>query len=192
MIFLPLEIAEMEDESNKAFIANMYEEYRWIMYKMAYPLLWNDQDVEDAVNECIANLIGHVLELRLKSSCNLQLYIVSSIRNTCFNRLRKRERTKEDLFETYAEFVDSQASPDMSLEDTVELSASMAEYEDALSAMPASLRSILTEKFVIGMTDKEIAQSHGIKPESVSSYVSKARRKAIVILKDRMNRKEDE
>lgn len=57
MIFFPLAILMISDESDREFMKALYIKYRMSMFRMARALTDSEQDAEDVVSEACVSLI---------------------------------------------------------------------------------------------------------------------------------------
>lgn len=184
MILFPLAITELKDENDREFMQNIFIDFQKVMYLKAYSVMKNTHDAEDVINECWISLCDHIptlRELKQKSFCDLRRYLVISIRNTCFNRMNKKDRRHEVLFEGSDEYVAS-VQGKYSAEDEAVMTVSIEEYMKVAKALPPMYYDILMMKNVQGASNAEIAKRFGIKENSVRSYVSSAKKKARAIL----------
>ena len=184
MILFPLAIIELDDESDKAFMKNVFEDFQKIMYLKAYSVMKNTHDAEDIVNECWIALCDHIpllRELKQKSFCDLRRYLVIAVRNACINRMNKKDRRHEVLFEGSDEYAAS-VQAKHSAEDEAVMAVSIEECMKAVKMLPEMYYDILMMKSVQGASNAEIAKQFGIKEDSVRAYVSSARKKARAML----------
>lgn len=174
---LPAVVLLLEDENDRVFMTRLYMEYRGLMFALAYAMLGSAEEAQDAVNDAVVCLIEKVSVLRGKPRCILRSYIVSTIRHTAIDALRKRARKSEPLLildaEDAAPLEDEAASIDAEV-------AARADHEDflrALTAMPERDRHLLQWKYYDEWSDEEIAKLLGIGRNSVRAALWKARKR---------------
>ena len=61
LIDIPITILLIEDDSDRAFMEQLYLDYSKLMYAVAMSRLGNPLDAEDAVHEAILRLIDKIL-----------------------------------------------------------------------------------------------------------------------------------
>ena len=71
----PIAIAAIKNDDDRTFMEQLYIKHRKIMYKTAYSMLRNDQDIEDIINTACISIIGKIDRLRGFDSCTLQAYL---------------------------------------------------------------------------------------------------------------------
>lgn len=181
----PIAILAIENDDDRVFMERLYIENRQIMYKKAYSLLHNQQDAEDVINTACVALINNLARLRGFDSCTLQAYIVSTIRNTAINSIKKRNlisaHNVSDADVAFERAVSDDQAPDSKVIQQAELEA----LKQALISLPEKEMTLLQMKYVMEMSDEQIAKRLGIKCASIRSYLARARRHAREILKER-------
>ncbi|MEG1844559.1 MAG: sigma-70 family RNA polymerase sigma factor [Clostridia bacterium] len=179
MLFFPLILLAMDNQDDKAFMAKVYEDNRVLMYKIAYKVLHDRHDVEDAIGETCLRLIEKVEVLRQLECCKLTAYVVSSIRNVSINLAIKHARNDAHVFLTDEEDLrEAEARADTHPEAHVLQVAQKDELKRALMRLPEKERMILVMKYVDGLDDAQIAAVLRISPGSVRTYLTRARRHA--------------
>ena len=171
-MMMPLALLTIEDDDDRAFMTQLYQKYSGLMYRVAYDLVQDHNDAQDIVNDVIVRLIDKIPLLREKESCVLRSYVVSAIRRTSLNVLKKRGRKALLDDEVLADVPDDHATVEA---DAIAL-ASQAEIAAALGRLPERERNLLRWKYFEEYTDEEIGALLGIGKDSVRAYLTKARR----------------
>ncbi|MEZ7873057.1 MAG: sigma-70 family RNA polymerase sigma factor, partial [Eubacteriales bacterium] len=109
--------------------------------------------------------------------------IVISTRRTAIDLLRKRGRRSELLFGD-EDFMDTMASYDPDPDDGLLREADEALLNAGLKRLPQRQRDLLNMKYMLNMDDPEIAETYGVKPDSIPSLLSRARRALKEALKE--------
>ena len=97
MLGFYLSLIDSDDDKNK--FEQLYLTYRQDMYKIAYSILKNNADAEDAVHQAflsIANNFEKILEIPRQE---IKAYIVIIIRNTAINLYNENKRNAEHTVE---------------------------------------------------------------------------------------------
>lgn len=175
-MMIPLVVLAIEDEEDRAFMTQLYLEYSGIMYRVAYSYVQDHHDAQDIVNDAIVRLIAKIPILREKDSCIIRSYVVSTVKRTSINALRKRNRK---MIKT--DFLDNEALeniPDDSVEVEAKVIANVTHSEivAVLGQLPDKEKNLLRWKYFDGYSDEEIADILGIGKASVRAYLTKARR----------------
>lgn len=95
---LPLIILAIEDESDREFMARLFQENQRMMFQRTLDILHNVQDAEDAMQTALERLIDKIATLRsMEDKRRRTNYIAATCRNTALSHLRKLKNY--DLFE---------------------------------------------------------------------------------------------
>lgn len=94
MISAPTMLLFMEDDSDRAFMEQLYIDHAKLMYAAAISTLGNAMDAEDAVHEAILRLNDKIALLRGLDSCTLRRYIVVTVRRVAINFGIKKGRDR--------------------------------------------------------------------------------------------------
>ena len=171
-MMMPLALLTIEDDDDRAFMTQLYEKYSGLMYRVAYDCVRDYSDAQDIVNDVVVKLIDKIPLLREKESCVLRSYVVSAIRRTSLNALKKRGRKALLDDDALADMPDDRAT----VEADAIARASQADIAAALDKLPERERHLLRWKYFEEYTDEEIAALLGIGKDSVRAYLTKARR----------------
>jgi len=143
------------DEQTKQQFVDTVREKRELMWRIAYALLKNEADAEDAVSSAVE--ATWKWRHRLRSPEALPAYLVKCTANAAKSQLRKRRFTVP--LEPYEAML--QAPEEQDIAHTV-------------SGLPDKFRIPLQLKFGEDMTEKEVARVLGIPRGTVSSRISRA------------------
>jgi len=181
-----LALTALESESDRHFMEELYREYQPLMLRLANKIVRDPDTAEDIVEEVLLSFISKIETLTRQSRPVLRAYIVTSIRNRSINHLRraKSERTRnvhdgEALLENHADDC-GDIDAELIFLDT------RRELKRALRALPIEERRVLEMKFFLEMSDSEIAETLGIKRESVGKRVLRAKNRLRQILVEGM------
>ncbi|MGI6027926.1 MAG: RNA polymerase sigma factor [Candidatus Heteroscillospira sp.] len=167
--------------SDQEFILELYNNFGRLMFATAKKYTSNNSVCEDIIQDSLVKLIGKVSLLRKFDRCVLTSYIVSTVRNTSINHLR-RKALEQKIMNPYIELSDAdEASP----LPTDEIISSMEDHE-ILSAAWNSLdeddRFLLEGKYFLDYSDSELAEMLSCKPVSIRMKLTRARRKLMTKL----------
>lgn len=166
--------------TEKQYMHALYDEFIGLMIKTARKYESDPNEVEDIIQDSLLKLISKVNILQEMERCILAAYIVSTVRNTSINHLKKKSISmnynakEEDLSEIPA--------------DTLRLDELLVlrEKKDSLMrvwpSLPEEDRIILEGKYILGYTDSELANELKIKPSSIRMKLTRARRKALYLM----------
>ena len=133
-------------------------------HRIAWSLVGNRADAEDAVQQALLNAWTHRANARPGAE---RAWMMRILINECRSILRRRRRCipVEEVPATPA------APPDN------------AALQEALRALPESLRTPLLLKYMEGMTEKEVALAMALPVSSVKNRLFRARK----LLKEQLN-----
>jgi RNA polymerase sigma factor (sigma-70 family) len=152
------------DGSPDAFVADLYRDHGVVLVRIALALVGDRQTAEDVVQDAFLGLYRALP--RLTTPGNALAYLRASVVNGCRSVHRSRQRSFRR---------DPQAVlPVWSAE-----SAALAREESrlalaAVARLPRRRREILALRYLLDMTDGEIAVTLGISKAAVSSAASRA------------------
>lgn len=157
----------------------IYLKYRVLMYRVAFGLLKNRQDTEDAVQDAFVRIYDHISDIDEVDSPRTRSYVMVITRNICLNELRsKKHESGEDIEQL-------NTASEVSVEDEVLSGLEVAAIERALRELPEKYRDILYLT-VYGEYDlRNAALLLGISYENAKSRVQRARKKLAELLERR-------
>lgn len=149
---------------NEQVIARLRENYDDLMRAIAWNILRNREDVEDAVQEAYLSLHEHRLRIFDPDSPAARAYVVQTIESRAINLYHKRKR---------------QAT--LPLEEAAHQSAPLIETNTELAACLKKLkpeeRQLLLLKYEHGYSVKEIAALIGTTPDAAYKMHQRAKKK---------------
>ena len=174
---IPICILAIEDDDDRAFMAELYLNYRRLMYKEILRIVHNQWEAEDVFQTAIEKLIGKVKELRQKDRDHLVSYLIVTSRHVALNALRNGKK-----FEGYS-YDDLCDHPDPAHDRRAIEEGMIHEHELKVLAkiwadLDARTRYILESRYILEKSDAEIAEELQISPQSVRMSLTRARRAA--------------
>lgn len=135
------------------------KQYMASFYRMAYSIVGNQQDAEDAVQQALLNAWRSRHHAREGAE---RAYIMRIVMNESYSILRRRKRTMllDELNQLSAESVCPHSS----------------ELYEAIYALPVKLRSPFLLKYMEDMSEKEVAMTLKLPLSSVKNRLFRARK----------------
>ena len=164
---IPMILMAIEDDADRAFMINLYEQCHKAMYRQAYDILRDHGEAEDAVQDTLVKLIGRMAALRTMPQGQLLPYAVIAAKSTA--------GASEDFAEGWCAAPEEQLGAFIDMERVDLLSR-------GLEKLPQRDRDILMYRYILEMSDEEIAGLLNIKPGSVRMCLSRARKNAFAVL----------
>lgn len=146
----------------------MYKNYRRLMFGIAYDILKNEQDAEDAVQDAFVKLSENLDKIPDADSPRARNFAAVITRNICLNVVRGRH-IEEDI--------DDVNASDKSAEDEFLSAYSVETLERAVLSLPEKYRDIMYITVYEELDLHEAAKLLGITYENAKSRLKRARKK---------------
>ncbi len=167
------------DDDDRAFMVNLYNKYYNLARKTIYNITHDNQKIEDLINDSFVKLIEKISKIRTLDCCSLTVYVVYTVRSVSINHLKHKEVENKHMY--YSENMEL-AEDIFDYEDnTIEKLIRQEELEllnVTFSKLTQNQRDLLYFKYILEMSDKQIAEILGIASGSVRQYLTRARRQA--------------
>lgn len=155
-------LSMIETPDDKAKFERIYNRYRNLMFHVAYKVLGNHHDAEDAVHQAFVAIIRHLEKISDIDCPQTRSYIVLITERKAIDLIRTRHSEKviplnEDLIG-----IEIPAPGDHGL-------------ADALAKLPAHYREVLLLRFDNGYSAKELAQMLGMTESGVRKLIGRAK-----------------
>lgn len=163
---------------------SLYRKSREGMLAWARRCLRSDADAQDMVSESFARLLraGARSPLRSEEPMVLRAYLFRTLRNCISTPRRTQVPIEDDMLVAPAEPEPLPASERTSL----------ADLQEAISGLPASLRTPLLLAYFEGLPHREIAQRMSITTGAVALRIHKAKRRLERQLRALLSEREEE
>ena len=176
---LPQAILLMADESERGLAEHLYVEHRHAMYVVAYSILRNGSDAQDAIAQAMLNIMPKLNSIKTLEHYKLRAYVINTVKNVALAMLARRKRERQLPYDDeLAGYVESASTEDANLSGIADADA----LARALAKLPERERQALYMKYSAEWTDAEIAQALNVRPDSVRVILSRARQHARAIL----------
>ncbi len=168
----------MSGNTDDKLLSGLFEEYKQMMFKIAMGILHNISDAEDAVQDAFVHIINNLKRFSRIPAGKRKAYLNKVVKNICYDRIRKEKRRHEcniDDFDLCSGSVD----------DEVFLALTVEEIRNLLNELPERDQEILYFYLFDDYPPKDIAKIMGIPQEQISTYIERARKQLIKLLKER-------
>ena len=166
------------DNSEK--FEQIYQKYRVLMYRVAYRVLNNRQDTEDAVQDAFVKIYDHISDIGEVDSPRTRSFIMVITRNVCLNELRSRKHDSgENIEELYL-------AAEVSVEEAVLSELGVDQIKSALSELPENYRDILYLTVFKEYDLHSAAELLGITYDNAKQRLVRARKKLAETLDGRV------
>lgn len=154
-----LQMIETAEQRSK--FETLYRSHRQMMYALAYQILHNQQDAEDAVHQAFVKIAENISKISEPECPKTRAFIVTIVENKAIDIYRGKQQHPQLPFEEATVGITVEYSGDNTL------AACMAR-------LPANYRNILLLKYHHGYTTREVAKLLGI----TLSYAAKLEQRA--------------
>jgi RNA polymerase sigma-70 factor (ECF subfamily) len=170
-------IHEISSNGRNVDLAEMVRIYRPRLLKVAFRILKNSEDAEDAVQDTFMNAFAHVENFRGDSL--LSTWLTRIVMNQALMELRRKKRRPSDSLDeeigaeiSMKEMLTSNAPSS----ETLLLEAEKREHlRHAVARLPKRLRIVTIEQLIYERSIAEISQQYGISQSATKSRLLRAR-----------------
>jgi len=183
-----LAIATMED-NDKFFMINLYTDYYGLVRKTVYNITHDANNTEDLIQDTFIKLIGKISLLRTLDSCKTAAYVVYTSRSVAINYIKHKDvQKKHASYGGDADLSEKIFNLDDTIENRIIQREELEEWGNAILRLPDKQKDLLYFKYILEISDAEIAEIFGITPGSVRQYLTRARREAKDLINKEMNK----
>ncbi|MGC4019029.1 MAG: RNA polymerase sigma factor [Muricomes sp.] len=86
----------MDDMTNKKIFERLYDAYAGSVYRIAYSILHDEGQAEDAVHDTFVKLMPYLHTLTDINGNRTKMYLSVAVKNTAINQYRKNKRENEN------------------------------------------------------------------------------------------------
>lgn len=181
---LPVVILAIEDESDRAFMTQIYLDHERIMYAEMLKMSDNRGIMDDVLQESLIRLIDKIDVLRSLDERKRVNYIITTVRNQMRNYHRAHKKDSSISLDDEENSIRKTLCSEDSLEEVVFQNQRRKKLHDIWPKLSEQTRQLLESKYILGLSNTEIAKDFGVKPESVRMMLTRARKEALSYLQD--------
>lgn len=175
---IPYCILVIEDESDRAFMEKLYEEYERLMYSEIFEIVKNQWNAEDVMQTALEKLIDKLSTIRDMRRKQLVNYIISTCKNTAYNYLRDHGKKTEMSYEDDLNTPSPEKGIDLALIKKEELGCLARIW----SRLDERTQYLLEGYYILEKPMSELGKELGMKTDSVRMALTRARKKAYEML----------
>ena len=179
---LALLSVSIEDPNDREFMTQFYLQYERLMYATVLKRLPDQEAAKDIVQDCVIKLIPRIPFLRRQERCVNASYVVSTVRNTTINYMRKQGRTDGRCCSLEEQDEQDMVMPGPSLDERIILEEQKDRLMQIWSNLPDEDQLLLEGKYILGYKDAELADMLGCKKDSIRMKLTRARRRAFQLM----------
>ncbi|MBT2685966.1 RNA polymerase sigma factor [Bacillus sp. ISL-37] len=173
-------------DPNKDFekMEELYELYEQKIYYVAYSVLNNIQQAEDAVQETFITLYQHIDKVHTLNTLDLKRYILRIAKNKAIDSYRKNKRHGIFLDEYQKEATEV---TDENIKDWEQCLMSEAQIDTLLTTLKESYKLVFKYKVYYDLSYQEISELVGVTEANVRKQFERARKSILTVLGGRQN-----
>ena len=177
MLFLLL--STIQDDDDRVFLLDLYTGYYALIRSTVNKVTHDGQENDDLVEDTFLKLIEKISLLRTFDCCKTASYVVYTARSVAINFIRHRDvQNKHSYYGAQEDVLEGLADTKERMEDWYLRREELGSLSDAVLKLPGRQKNLLYFKYVLDMSDAEIAERLSISPGSVRDYLTRARRAA--------------
>ncbi len=165
---LSIYLSVLENEEQKIQFEEIYINYKKLMYSVAYGILHNPHDAEDAVHQAFLSIANNFKKISSIPCQELKPYLVIIVRNTSINLYNKNKRHADRTAELSDElsFVEVDFFEGFAYDELL----------NTISKLPEKYRDVLYLHYINGFSTKEISQMIGISVDTIWKRIERAKK----------------
>lgn len=185
----PVVILMIADDDDRVFMQTLYADYYRIMRTEAYLILGRSEPIDDLIQDACVKLIKKIPTLRALDCCKLHAYVVSTITSITKNFIKRSDVQKKHTYlgrkDDARDIISESVADDAGgVEGEVLRGENLKLMREVFLKLPERDRDILEYKYILSMSDKQIGEMMDIKASSVRELLTRARRKALRMMKE--------
>lgn len=168
-MFIYMMMIDSPDDQSK--FEKIYLEYKGLMYYVAYKILNNGHDAEDAVHNAFIKVAENIQKIDVPVCQKTQNYVVTIVENKAIDiyRANKRKETVEYIDEIIGITVENEGLHGLAR---------------CMSKLPPRYRQVILLKYYHGYSCREIAKQLDITESNAIKLDQRAKKKLLQICKE--------
>ena len=155
-------------------------QYERLMYKIARQYVNSQIECEDIVQDSLANILNKFSTVIALNTNQQTAYVAAVVRNRSLNYLKRKQL--EDGIIVASVDDESYCLQESTIQITRQLDTYSFSVKEALCKLSDDDRYLLEGKYIIGLSDAELACELHCKPASIRMKLTKARRRLLAEL----------
>lgn len=177
--FLMIETPEEQEKFEKFYLV-----YRQRMYQIAFSILRNKQDAEEAVQDSFLSILSCLDKLNEEECHKTWNYIVTIVKNNCFNKHKKKKRFLNISYEDYMKENEGTDGA-MDLADQIIQKEQITLIAELIQQLSYPYKEVLYLQYYNNMNGKEIANILDKSPENIRQISKRAKKKLEQLFRER-------
>lgn len=179
---IPNCILLIEDENDREFMAELFVQYRNLMYGTIYKMTKDPWETEDILQITLEKLIDKISLLKKLDQRRLINYIISACKNNAYNMQYGKSKENVSCFADY-HIIGGERNDLRSIEAYLIKEDCFKRLTEIWFKLDARSQYLLEARYILDKSTKEIGEELHIKPDSVRMALSRARKSVYNLLK---------
>ncbi len=169
----------LNSEADRAIVSDLFAKNYHRMKRAAMGILGEPAAAEDVVQDTFVRCIRHVDRIRALPDRACSMYLLTALKHNALN-CRKRDGLIVQVPADELELQDGSAP----VEEQAIRALTVEELKEAFKRLPDSLKDVLRYKYLLELSDGEIADALGVTKSTVRSYLTRARRAVLAMCRE--------
>ena len=162
-------LALIDNEADASLLSELFDETYHRMKITAMAILHDPAEAEDAVQDTFISCMRRIETVRDLAPDARPYYLLTAVKRNAINRLREKQRFSELL-------QDEPESGDASVEEQAINALRLEQVYGAFKKLPDTYKDVLRYKYLLDLSDREIANLLGVRKATVRVYLMRARK----------------
>lgn len=181
---IPFVILAIEDDEDRAFMTQVYQQYRRLIWSRIRKILKNECEPEDVFQDTLVKLVENVKKLRGMDTRSMVNYIITVAEHKSIDAIRRRNKTREDSINDEAWTGRYFLRSEEEVEELIFRRDSVGKLGSIWHLLDDRSRYLLDGKYFLDLTTREMGAVLNITHDSVRVELSRARKKARKLLEE--------
>lgn len=165
--------------SNSQKLERLFDLYETKMYKMAFYILKDKGQAEDAVQDAFIKVMSHLHRIREPETIEIKYFMMRLIRTAAIDIYRKNKKDRENLLWDLEDAFKNQ----ISYEDIGIVNSENRELiKQILADLQPQYREILELKYYFGMSHQECASYLNVSVDAIAKRFERAKKAALKMM----------
>ena len=170
-------------EEERVFFTELYQRYKRLIYSVAKHYAASETEAEDIMQDAVERLLKRVPKLMDLPGCTLPTYLVYTVRSTAVNYKKHQNVVEKHMQSIAPEDEDTYEDPGESPQEILEREERQRQFAAIWDQIPREDAELLYRKYVLRQSDAMLAGIYHCKKESIRMKLTRAKRKAIALMK---------
>jgi len=176
---ITLMMAAIENDNERELIISLYKNYYNFVRKIIFSITHDDKDIEDLIDDTFIKIIDKISIINTLDCRKTVAYVAYTTKSVSINYLKHKKVENKHLFWGEEDDIAENISIlEDNMEDRLVHQEDINLLSDSIMLLPQKQRDLLYFKYILELSNKEIADNFGVTESSVRQYLTRSRRKA--------------